>query len=248
MIIFSPLEQFEVYCIVPIKFGAIDFSFTIGSLYLCFIMFFVVLVCILNCNLLLIPVSGQVLFEFFYKFLFGILSQQASMQGIFLFPLLVTTFLFIFLSNYIGLIGFSFTPTSHILITFILAFSFNLYFIYIGLEQHKIKFLKLFVPTGISVFILPLIVLIEVFSYLIRTVSLSVRLFANMLAGHTLLHIFATFVYILLHTTNLKLIAIVPFLFLFFIFILEIGIAFLQSYVFTLLLCIYLGNSLYPAH
>ena len=248
--LFSPLEQFEVRVLKPMTFIRLDVSFTVMSLFL-----LLAISCAFgflyfggSYKVFLVPTPLQSIVELSYRFLYGMLYQQAGSKASFFFPLIFVTFFFILSSNVIGLLAFSFTPTSHILITFFLAFSFNFCFLYFGFAWHKLRFLKLFVPSGVPRSLLPLMISIEVLSYLIRTISLSVRLFANMLAGHTLLFIFASFVRGLLRTSFLKILAVVPFCFLFAIFVLEIGIAFLQSYVFVLLLCIYLKDSLSPGH
>jgi ATP synthase subunit 6 len=149
-------------------------------------------------------------------------------------------------SNIIGLFPFSFTVTSQLAITFALSLSFNLGFFVLGFYIHGIKFLKLFVPSGAPAVLLPLIVVIEIVSYSIRTFSLSIRLFANMMAGHTLLHILSSF--------SLQLIkysfffALVTFTLIMAVYLLEFGIAFIQAYVFVILLCIYSNDTYHPSH
>jgi F-type H+-transporting ATPase subunit a len=192
------------------------------------------------------------LVELCYNFILAIIRQQASNKAIIYFPILFLTFFFILLSNIMGLIPFGFTTTSNIIITFFLAFSFNLSFLILGFQKHGIKFLKVFVPKGAPLILMPLIIAIEILSYLLRTLSLSVRLFANMMAGHVLLHIVGGFVTWII-SRSFEDIAILTILFnpvitFFLLLILELGIAFLQAYVFIILLCIYLNDSLNPGH
>jgi len=139
---------------------------------------------------------------------------------------------------------FGFTVTSHIIVTFFLALSFNLGFLFLGLVMHKFRFFLLFVPKGVPLLLAPLIIIIEIVSYLIRTFSLSLRLFANMMAGHTLLKILASFVVACASVGGYALAAgAVPLLLVFAVTALEVGIAFLQAYVFTILLCIYANDA-----
>lgn len=162
-------------------------------------------------------------------------------------PLFFAIFLTILFSNLIGLLPFAFTPTGHLAFTLTLALSCNLAIIIIGFYENGLGFLQLFVPKGGPKFLIPLIVVIEVLSYLLRTLSLSIRLFANMMAGHTLLHILASFITAFLKSGH-ALIAFFPLLLVIAVIALELGIAFLQAYVFTILLTIYLNDSFHPSH
>jgi F-type H+-transporting ATPase subunit a len=144
------------------------------------------------------------------------------------------------------MLPYGFTITGHLFVTFLIAFSFNLSFIFKGFSENGLTFLNIFVPSGAPKMLLPLIIAIEVVSYLIRTFSLSIRLFANMMAGHCLLFVVSSFVLSLLATSYISVLLLI-FVYVF-IFILEFAIAFLQAYVFTILLCIYLHDSLHPGH
>jgi F-type H+-transporting ATPase subunit a len=248
---FSPLEQFEVNVLVPFSFlGLFDISFTNLVFYLLLSTFaYLFFMYSSYYRATLVPTRWQALWEFFYYFVLGMVKQQAGRQGKFLFPIFFFTFFFIFFSNLFGLFPLGFTPTGHIVITFTLALAFNVAFLIIGFSKNGLKFLKLFVPSGSPVWLLPLIVVIEVVSYLIRTFSLSLRLFANMMAGHTLLHILVSFVLAFINQKSiLSIFAILPYALVFFIGILEFGIAFLQAYVFVILLSIYLNDALHPSH
>jgi len=250
---FTPLEQFEIKILQPLNLGGLfDFSFTNSS-------FYCLLVCLLIVALLGISVYGNVreqafvptrlqsIVEMLYEFVNDMIKQQAGEKGKIYFPMLFTIFLFILFANLIGLLPLGFTVTGHLAITFCLAFGFNIGFLILGFINHGIHFLKFFVPNDAPPALLPLIVVIEVMSYALRTLSLSIRLFANMMAGHTLLFILSSFVLAFLNST-LYILAIVPFILVLAVIVLEFGIAFLQAYVFTILLAIYLNDSLNISH
>jgi len=201
-------------------------------------------------NMKLIPVSffSSVL-EFVYTFIFGMIRQQAGVFGQSYFPYFFFSFWFILISNLFGLLPYGFTVTGHIVITLFLALSFNISFFIYGLSKHGLNFFLLFLPKGSPAPLIPLLVVIEVLSYLLRTLSLSIRLFANMMAGHTLMFILSSFIISFL---SIGFFGVFPgfltFVLLFCIFGLEVGIAFLQSYVFVILLSIYLRDGVSPSH
>jgi F-type H+-transporting ATPase subunit a len=216
-------------------------------------------------NSFLIPYTFQNVVEFFYEFLAVTLNQQSGKSSQRLFPLFFLLFLFILFSNLIGLIPYNFTVTSHIFQTFSIGLSMIVALTIVGLVKHKLSFLKLFVPSGAPVFLVPLLVIIEIISYVSRAFSLSIRLFANMMSGHTLLNIIASFsvkllsVELLSERSLINVVDLIKFLLFFFagiipmilicgIFFLEFGIAFLQAYVFLVLLGIYLNDSLKGGH
>jgi len=242
----SPLEQFEIIVLKPFLLGAIDLSFTNAALYSILVFASLYLLFYLAISRpYLIPARWQIVAESFYSFVLEMVEQQAGKKAYRYFPLFITTFFFILGSNLLGLTPFAFTLTSHIIITFTLALAFNIGFAFVGLFFHKLHFFSYFVPKGVPTLLLPLIVVIEIVSYLIRTFSLSLRLFANMMAGHTLLQILASFVIAFLNTNGLIiLLGLIPFFLVFFVTVLEVGIAFLQAYVFTILLCIYVNDAL----
>jgi F-type H+-transporting ATPase subunit a len=247
--LYSPLEQFELKIFgklyIPYLF---DISFTNACLYLCLAVSLIIAFLFFGIfRARIIPQGLQAICENLYLFIVDIIKQQAGPTAVKYIPLFFTIFLLVLASNLIGLLPFAFTPTSHLAITFTLALSCNLGLIIIGFHEHGFRFLKLFVPKGGPLWLLPLIVVIEFISYLLRTFSLSIRLFANMMAGHTLLHILASFVtgFISAGYTSL---ALFPFALVVAVVVLELGIAFLQAYVFIVLLSIYLNDSLHPSH
>jgi F-type H+-transporting ATPase subunit a len=156
--------------------------------------------------------------------------------------------MFVFFANTLGLIPYAFTVTSHIIITVTLALMVFLTVVIVGFAKHGVKFLKLFVPPGVPVWILPFVVPIEVISFFTRPISHSIRLFANMLAGHITLQVFAAFVLMLLGGGIWASLAPFPFVFTVAIYALELLVAFLQAYVFAMLTCLYLNDALHPGH
>jgi F-type H+-transporting ATPase subunit a len=219
---------------------------------LCFIFFFLSII-----NKYIIPHPMQAISEFFYEFIAVTVNQQAGKQSQKIFPLFFVLFLFILFSNLIGLVPFSFTVTAHIFHTFSLSLSIIIALTIIGFLKHKIKFLNLFVPSGAPSFLIPLLIIIEIISYVSRAFSLAIRLFANMMSGHTLLNIIASFAVIMLvvqfHKLSFGLMihyisSIVPLIMISGIFFLELGIAFLQAYVFIVLVAIYLNDSFKGGH
>jgi len=241
---FTPLEQFEIALLKPMHFFGIDLSFTNSSFYLlvalCTISAFYALG-LYKANL--IPNGWQSVGELIYKFVLDMIKSQVGAQGIKYFPFIFTIFNFVFFSNLLGLLPFGFTTTGHVIITFTLALSINIGLVIVGFMHHGIKFLKLFIPSEAPMALLPLIVVIEVVSYLLRTFSLSIRLFANMMAGHTLLFILSSFVLAFL-ASSFKIFAVLPLILIIAVVGLELAIAFLQAYVFTILTCIYLNDSI----
>lgn len=247
--LFSPLEQFELLVFSSIKIPVLfDISLTNAFLFLiCAISLVATFLFWSLYRTRLIPRRLQTICETVYLFITDIVIQQAGPTAIKYIPIFFSIFLLILASNLIGLLPFAFTPTAHLAVTFTIALSCNIGLTIIGFREHGLKFLLLFVPKGGPKWLLPLIAVIEFISYLLRTFSLSIRLFANMMAGHTLLHILASFVtgFISAGYTTL---ALFPFILVLAVVVLELGIAFLQAYVFIILLSIYLNDSLHPSH
>ena len=239
--IYTPLEQFSIVSIVPIRFGNVYLSFTNSSLYLFFATGLVILLFYLVTQNggFLVPSRWQSLVEMIYEFVVSLVDEQIGAKGRKFFPLIFTTFVFLLFTNLIGMIPYSFTFTSHIIVTLALAMGVFIFVTILGFVKHGIKFFGFFVIPGLPFYMLPLLIPIEVISYLSRPVSLSVRLFANMLAGHTLLKVFAGFV------SALGFFGILPLVFIIALTGLEILIAFLQAYVFAILTCLYINDALH---
>lgn len=246
---FSPLEQFSVFVIYPITLGVFDLSFTSLSFTMLILTYFFMLIIDSSLkNFFMFNLSlFQNILEFFYNFTKGIMTQQTTMNNIPYVPLAFTVFLFVLICNFSGLSAVIPTSTSQFAVTASLAFSINLSFLLLAFQIQGVKFFKFFVPVGIPSFLVPFMVIIEIFSYSIRSISLFVRLFANMMAGHTLLHIIGSFFLVVYLTFNYYL-AMIPFFLLAAIYVLEIAIAFLQAYVFLTLFCIYLNDGINAAH
>lgn len=244
---FSPLEQFENHLFFPIFLFSYDFSITSFSISLTFSFIFFNLLFLLNLTrLYIIPTPVQYLLENFYLFVIGMLRSQTGFSGFAYFPLVITVFSFIFCCNFLGLIPFSFTSTAQIFLPFFLSLSLNFGLIVIGFFKHGFTFFRLFIPSGISVFLVPLVFVIEISTYILRPFSLALRLFANMIAGHTLLFICSMTLYIGIVSSFFVFATGV--LLVFAVFSLELLISFLQAYVFSVLFCVYLNDSLHPVH
>ena len=241
----NPMTQFEVYKIGPeLKFGGFDLSFTNSSL-------FMVLSALLilgflhfsTSNKKIIPDKIQLISEMLYNFIAKMISDTAGSKAKPYFPFIFSLFTFVLMCNMIGMLPYSFTVTSHIIVTMIMALFIFIAVTVIGFFKHGAKYLSIFVPSGVPVVLLPLITVIEIISYLSRPISLSVRLFANMMAGHTMLKVFGSFV------LSLGIVGgWLPLTFSVALTGLEILVAFLQAYVFAILTCIYLNDALNLHH
>ena len=241
----NPMHQFEVYRIGPeIKLGQIDLSFTNASLFM--LISTIAILVIFNIGSkknTLIPTKIQLLAELSYTFVSKMISDTAGSKAKPYFAFIFSLFMFVLFCNMFGMIPYTFTVTSHIIVTFMLAAFIFIGVTIIGFIKHGFKYLSIFVPSGVPVVLLPLITIIEIISYLSRPVSLSVRLFANMMAGHTMLKVFGGFV------ISLGLLGgWLPLSFSVALTGLEILVAFLQAYVFAILTCIYLNDALNLHH
>jgi len=241
----NPMNQFEVYRIGPeIKLGAIDISFTNASLFMVISSLAILLVFNLGSKKnSLLPSKMQLLSELSYTFVSKMISDTAGSKAKPYFAFIFSIFMFVLFCNMFGMIPYAFTVTSHIIVTFILASFIFVGVTIIGFMKHGLGSLQLFVPSGVPAVLLPLIVVIEIISYLSRPVSLSVRLFANMMAGHTMMKVFGGFV------ISLGIVGgWLPLSFSVALTGLEILVAFLQAYVFAILTCIYLNDALNLHH
>lgn len=240
----GPFDQFVVHRLVPIHFGNLDASFTNASLWMAIAVLLSVVLMTLTVNKsALVPSRWQSIAELSYEFVANMLHDSAGDAGKKYFPFIFALFMFILFCNLLGLIPYSFTPTSQIIVTFALAALVFIGVTIIGFARHGLHFLSFFVPKGVPIFLLPLLVPIELFSYLFRPISLSVRLFANMLAGHTMFQVFAGFVIALGIIGGWA-----PLLFIGALYCLEVLIAGLQAYVFAILACLYLNDALHMHH
>ncbi len=237
----NPLEQFEIHRLIPIEIGGVDVSFTNSSLWMVIAITLVTLFLTLSVRRrALVPGRWQSLAELAYEFIANMIRDNVGQEGRRFFPFIFTLFMFILFGNMLGLIPYSFTYTSHIIVTVTLALTVFLGITIVGIVRHGLRFFAFFMPQGVPIAMMPLMIPIEILSYLSRPVSLSIRLFANMMAGHTMMKVFAGFVVILGlfggWAPLLVDVALTGF---------EVLIAFLQAYVFTILTCLYLNDTIH---
>ena len=239
----SPLEQFEVHRLVEMHVGGADVSFTNASAMMVLVVLLVTAFLTLSMRgRAMVPGRWQSIAELAYGLVANAVRDNVGAEGRRYFPFVFTLFMFILLSNLLGLIPFSFTVTSHIVVTFALAGVVFLGVTVIAIARHGLKFFTYFVPPGVPILLAPLMVPIEIFSYFVRPVSLAVRLAANMIAGHTMIAVFAGFV------IALGFLGFAPLVFIVALYGLEVLVAFLQAYVFAVLTCLYLNDALHLHH
>jgi F-type H+-transporting ATPase subunit a len=247
----DPIHQFEIHNIVTLgHVGGQEIAFTNSALYMAIaVVGIAALLLGASSSRALVPGRMQSIAELSYEFVADTINSTAGKEGMRFFPFVFTLFMFILMTNMIGLIPYTFTVTTHIIVTAALALSVFLTVIVYGFYRNGLHFFGLFVPSGIPIYILPLIVFIEVLSFLSRPISHSVRLFANMLAGHITLKVFASFITLL---GGLGIVgmagATLPLAMVVALTALELLVAFLQAYVFAILTCIYLNDTIHPGH
>ncbi|MDF2365791.1 F0F1 ATP synthase subunit A [Sneathiella sp.] len=240
----SPLAQFEIKRLVPMDVGGLDVSFTNASLFM--VIAIAAITLFLTWSMrgrAMVPGRMQSMAEISYEFIANMIKDNVGSDGRKYFPFIFTLFMFVLFCNLLGMIPYTFTVTSQIIVTFALAALVFVGVTIIGIVRHGFKFLTFFVPSGVPVVLLIILVPIEVISYFVRPISLSVRLFANMLAGHTLLKVFGGFV------VSLGIyLGWLPLGFIVVLTGLEFLVAFLQAYVFAILSCLYLNDALHLHH
>ncbi len=243
----SPVEQFTIKNIIPIEFMGYDISFTNASL-------FMVLSVIISISFLyfgiyksqLIPNRWQSSVEMLYEFVANMVKENVGQGGKSYFPFIFSLFMFILIGNLLGMIPYSYTFTSQIIVTITLALIIFVGVTIIALIKHKFKFFTYFFPSGVPIGLAPLLIPIEIISYFMRPVSLSVRLFANMLAGHTMMKVFAGLIIMMTSASGfLKIGASLPLIAVIGLTGLEFLVAALQAYVFSILTCMYLHDALH---
>ena len=246
----DPIHQFNIELLFTIgHIGNHTIAITNSTVYM-FIAVGITALLMLATGRQLVPGRMQSVAELSYEFVASMLRSSAGSEGLKFFPLVFTLFMFICVSNLIGIIPYTFTVSSHIIVTAALALLVFFTVLIYGLYKNGLKFFKIFVPSGVPVYVLPLVVFIEVLSFLLKPVSHSVRLFANMLAGHIALKVFAGFVAML--GVSLGAIGwiggVAPLALTVALTALELLVAFLQAYVFAILTCIYLNDAIHPGH
>ena len=247
----DPIHQFGINPIFDIgTIGGVHIVFTNSALFMAIAVILILALLILGTSpRAVVPGRIQSLAEISYEFVAGMLRESAGKEGMKFFPFVFSLFMFVLFLNVLGLFPYFFTVTSHIVITGALAVLVITVVILYGFYRNGIHFLGLFVPKGVPGYLMPLVVLIEVLSFLSRPLSLSVRLFANMLAGHITLKVFASFILMLGAFGFFGWIgAIIPFAMTVALTALEVLVAFLQAYVFAILTCMYLNDAIHPSH
>lgn len=246
----DPLHQFVVQKYIPLNIGGLDASFTNASLWMVLTVVVITLFTTLGMGKgSMVPGRMQSVVEGFYTFLADMVRDNAGHDAMRFFPFIFSLFMFIFFANMLGMLPIAFTVTSHIVVTFALAITVFIGVTLTGFVLHGPRFLKVFVPSGVPIALLPLVVAIEVISYFSRPISHSVRLFANMLAGHIMLKVFAGFVLTFMAMGAVGFVGmILPLFMIVALTALEFLVAALQAYVFTILTCMYLHDALHPGH
>lgn len=235
----SPLHQFELHSWIPMSIGGVDVSINKAVVFMWVVVAVASVIMVMaGSSRKLVPGKLQSLAEMMVDFIRTMIMETMGKEGMRFFPLVATLFVFILFSNYIGLIPGAYTVTSQIIVTAV--FSFLVYGIslVVGFSLHGVKFLGILVPPGTPGWLVPLMIPIEIISQIARPISLAVRLFANMTAGHVMLAVLFG-----LTIGGGVLIGWLPFAFTVAIYLLEFGIAFIQAYIFTILTCVYLGDA-----
>lgn len=246
----NPISQFEIQPLVPLALGGIDISFTNSALWMTIaVVTSLSLITLAMGKKSLVPSRGQLVAEGLYKFIAGLVRENVGEKGMMYFPLVFTLFIVVLFGNLLGMIPGSFTFTSHIAVTGILALIVFFTVTIMGFVKHGLHFLQLFCPPGVPLWIAPLIIPIEIISYLSRPVTLSLRLFINMLAGHLMVKVIAGFSVMMFGAGAVGMLgALGPMFFNVLLIGFEIFVAFVQAYVFALLTCIYLRDTVEMAH
>lgn len=235
-----PLEQFTIERVLPLRFGGLDLSYTNAAIAMTVIVVLITALIVYGTRrAALVPGRIQSLAEISYEFVADMVESNVGPEGMPYFPFIFTLFMFILFANLLGLIPYGFTVTGQIIVTFALAIVVFIGVTIIGFIKHGLHFLRFFVPEGVPVLLLVILVPIEVLSYCIRPFTLSIRLFANMLAGHTMLGIFAGF------AALVGVFAIFPIAIDVMLLALELLVATLQAYVFAILSCLYLNDAIH---
>lgn len=236
----SPLEQFEIKPLIPLSLGGFDISYTQSALWMTIAVATATLFLTMSMrNRSLVPGRWQNAAEMLYEFIAGMVRDNLGKEGLKYFPFIFSVFMIVLMGNLLGMVPYSFTYTSHIVVTGSLALMVFLGATLIGFMRHGLHFFSLFMPAGVPIFMAPLIVPIEIISYLSRPISLSVRLFVNMMAGHTMLKVFAGF-----SVAMGVVLGVLPLVLNVALIGLEVMIAFIQAYVFTILTCVYLKDAI----
>lgn len=245
----DPIHQFNISRWLEARPGGVDVSFTNASLFMLIVILLVTAFMVLGTHgRHIVPTRLQAAAEMAYEFIASTVRNTAGQEGMKFFPFVFSLFIFVLFSNLVGLVPYTFSVTSQIAVTFAFAALVITIVIIYGFMRNGAHFLGLFAPSGVPKPLLVLLVPIEVISFLSRPISLSVRLFANVLAGHITLQVFGGFVLLLLGGGVFAALAIVPLLATVLMYCLELLVAVLQAYVFAILTCVYLNDAIHPGH
>lgn len=247
----TPLEQFDIIALFPIfKISNVYLYITNSTIFTALTgLSLIFLLHLVSLNTKIVPTNWQSVLEEVYLFTKLLVEKNIGQLGLQFFPVIFFLFSFLVLSNLIGMVPYSFTITSHIFVTFSLAFTLFIGINIIAVRTHKLHFLGFFLPSGVHIALAPLLVPIELVSYVARVFSLAIRLFANMMSGHTLLKIIAGFAWTMISFGGVwYFLQLFPLMIIIAVTVLELGIAILQAYVFTILICLYLNDALNLAH
>lgn len=251
MLVFSPLEQFEIVELIPVGLGMVDLSFTNSS----FLMCIAVGIIILGSRMILleggtlVPGRWQNILESMYSLVVGMVYESVGKEGGAFVSKVFTLFMFVLTCNLLGLIPYSYTVTSQLIVTLTLALGVWIGKLIVGIRRHGVKLLGIFIPAGAPFAMVPFFVFLEVIGFIMPVISLSVRLFANLLSGHILLKVLFGFSWMMLMSGGImSIVHLVPLSVLFLLIGLETAVAMIQGYVFTLLTCIYLGDMVHGGH
>ena len=248
--IIDPIHQFQIYPVSEkLSLFGVDISFTNSALFMVVALAIIAFIMVYGTRAqAIVPGRLQALAEIFYEFVADTVTSTAGKEGLRFLPLVFSLFMFVLICNFVGLIPGTFTVTSQVVVTFTFAMLVILTVLIYGISRHGSHFFGLFVPSGVPILLLPLIVPIEVISFISRPISLSMRLFANMLAGHIALKVFAGFIVMLIAAGGWVALTPLPMIMIIALTALEFLVAALQAFVFAILTCIYLNDALHPGH
>ena len=245
----DPIHQFNIETIVPLHIGGLDVSFTNSSLFMVVVVGLIALLMVVfTSGSKIVPGRMQAAAEIAYEFVASTVRSAAGNEGMRFFPLVFSLFMFVLFCNLVGLVPYTYSVTSQIIVNFALAAVVITTVICYGFYRHGTHFLDLFVPSGVAWPLLIFLVPIEIISFVARPVTLSVRLFANMMAGHITLKVFGSFVALLLGAGAASILAPLPLIGIILLSAFELLVAVLQAYVFAILTCVYLNDAIHPGH
>lgn len=247
-----PLEQFEIFPLIPFRLGRFDFSFRNSAFFMVLrasLVIILVQLIAVDGNGSLVPRRWQMILESVYKLLLDMVTENIGEKGRQYFGFILAFFVFILTCNLVGLVPYSFTVTSHLVVTLTMSLAIWVGKLIIGLRYHGFKLLSIFLPRGAPFAMTPFFVVLEMVGFTIPVISLAVRLFANMMAGHILLKVLAGFAWTMMMAGGILFVLhFLPLGVLFVLMGLETAVAFIQAYVFTLLTCLYIGDMIHGGH